>query len=450
MKQQHLRKRHQHSSSVVWDCVIITSKSVSECGGGDFSNKRCCEWNGMLVQVQQQMRSREVCSALQSLQRMLSTITGAVCPQPMQMAMFWHVTGKVFESAGSLERAVAVFSNVLVHYPVFPHTNDVHFRLGRILRRQSKPLLALRHFEQALCDLPLGVTRDDVMFEIAQTHEANHSFQQAQRAYLAIQPPTAMSLVRLAHLYTRHPSLQTQSQGMWLLKATLNTFPKCADGWLILSRVLALQGQPTEAYAALANAMLLEPSSPLLWCETGALYLDHAQYADAFKALERSYQLHSQVPETLCNLGLLYEIGGEHRQARDKYEEAQRISSDPAIAQRISRVTQALAASHNNNNSGNSTSKDVTALTILEIHILAKRMAPLVFLFPFTVFIFNVFTYDGLVNCKKDMLVEGIAWVNGISFSYLSIIFWFIALFSRRLAEIRIYHVMMTANVILA
>eukprot|EP00301_Raphidiophrys_heterophryoidea_P022399 c6564_g1_i1.p1 GENE.c6564_g1_i1~~c6564_g1_i1.p1 ORF type:complete len:100 (-),score=32.85 c6564_g1_i1:29-289(-) len=73
-----------------------------------------------------------------------------------------------------------------------------------------------------------------------------------------------------------------------------------------------------------------------------------------------------------------------------------------------------------------------------EIQILAVRFAPLLFLFPCTASLYNAFTYAGLALCRKDLLTSGIVWVNAISFSYFTVSFWFFAIFSRRLAVIRV------------
>jgi len=323
----HLRLHHQlrnRSDVEISPILEVVSKPVTP---------TICQRASMLAAAQQQIDAGAVPAAFHILQHVLTHFsTNANQIAPMELASLWYVIGKGYETGCSLGLASVVFSNILNQFPTASCASDIHFRLGKILRRKSKPELALWHFTQIVSCLPAGITRAALLFEIAQTHEAIGSFRSAKAAYNAIQPTAPKALARLALLYRTHPNSATQKKALAMLEELVSTDPRSTDGWLGLSRVQTMANQPAQAYTALMRALSCEPNSALLWCEMGALYMDNNQYPDAVRALERSLQLHPHVPETLCNIGMLHEMRGEFCAARDKYQAAHRISNNPVIS----------------------------------------------------------------------------------------------------------------------
>jgi tetratricopeptide (TPR) repeat protein len=206
----------------------------------------------------------------------------------------------------------------------FPQKADARLRMAFIQR-------GLGEFDAAISSLdgvmhmgpPSRLAPDDILLQIAYTHQqANHP-EKATHAY--------------AELYKRHAgTLEVVQQYCWFLSLQhdRNSFEKAEriiqqSGQqtdpvlrLVMARIAMKQQDMTLAYQRYCDCISFWTDSPLFWCGLGVLYFKNDQMQDAIVAFQRALYLKPELAEAWANLGLIFELQRDGGTAVQVYQQA--------------------------------------------------------------------------------------------------------------------------------
>ncbi|EAY13451.1 TPR Domain containing protein [Trichomonas vaginalis G3] len=283
----------------------------------------------------------------------LSDFTNAYCsfthvlrinPQ-IQDPYFWYAIACVYQHFQYNEDALKFFKNIgsLANSKQdFPLYSDYHLRLGLLYR-------SLRQYSQSSVELnlilkcpPLGLTEDDINFQIAFTQLAGGQQDLALREFknLCDKYPKSHKIVQQ---YTWSLSFCNDDQSLNEAQRIIDLHPELNDDPLInfvLARLALKRGQMEVAYKKYCGCIPDWCESPVFWCGLGVLYFKNDQKQDALIAFQRALYQKAEIVEAWLNLGFIFEQLDNPSNAQKIYEAGcQNCRNSTRLEERLNRLS---------------------------------------------------------------------------------------------------------------
>ncbi|KAF2362119.1 JmjC domain [Trinorchestia longiramus] len=256
--------------------------------------------------------------------------------------------------------AIKSFQQVLYIDSSFSRANEVHLRLGLMLKVQNDFEGALKHFQLALLDSgPCSFTKLEIRFHEAHLYELQGKHKVSQDAYEKLLKEESVSgqlradiLRQLGWMYHTVTSLgdkrEREEKAVSLLQKSIEADPKSGQSLYLLGRCLASLGRIHDAFVAYRNSVDKCEGNADTWCSIGVLYQQQNQPVDALQAYICAVQFDKSHVAAWTNLGILYESCNQPRDALTCYLNASRTKSsriqNPNLGPRTRFLQQQLAA----------------------------------------------------------------------------------------------------------
>ncbi|XP_076043469.1 utx histone demethylase [Oratosquilla oratoria] len=256
------------------------------------------------------------------------------------------------------QRAIKSFQQVLYIEPGFSRANEVHLRLGLMLKVQNDYELSLKHFQLALNDAgPCTFSKLEIRFHIAHLYELQSKHRVARESYEALleEPdlPTHLRADIQRQLGWMHHTVDALGEkttrehtAIQYLKASIESDPKSGQSLYLLGRCYSAIGKVHDAFIAYRNSVDKCEGNADTWCSIGVLYQHQNQPMDALQAYICAVQYDKSHTAAWTNLGILYETCNQPRDALACYMNATRGGNkaiNPNLAPRIKFLQQQLA-----------------------------------------------------------------------------------------------------------
>ncbi|KRF81704.1 uncharacterized protein Dvir_GJ21917, isoform B [Drosophila virilis] len=223
--------------------------------------------------------------------------------------------------------SIKLFQELLYLNPHFTCANEVHLRLGLMLKVNGDFRSALKHLQLALADSsPSTFTDLQVKFQIAHLYEVQNKHKAAKESYEFILNDRNVSLDLKADIYRQlgwmyhcveclGEKKERESNALRFLQKSIEADPKCGQSLYLLGRCYAGVNKVHDAFLAYRNSVEKSEGNADTWCSIGVLYQQQNQPTDALQAYICAVQLDKEHRSAWTNLGILYESCGQLRDA---------------------------------------------------------------------------------------------------------------------------------------
>ncbi|XP_022796403.1 lysine-specific demethylase 6A-like [Stylophora pistillata] len=271
-------------------------------------------------------------------------------------ATFLYGLGIVYFNFSAYPWAVKIFQQVLYIDPSFNCSNEVHLRLGIILKEQGSCEASIKHFQMALMDSsPCSLSKVEIRFHLGHLFEMQNKCDLAQEMYeTIIESPNTPNAVRanaykqLGWMYYNKEHLGDRTSRMekavQLLLKAIETDPNSGAAWYLIGRCYAMQGKVHDAFTSYRHAIDKSEANADTWCSIGVLYQQQNQPMDALQAYVCAIQLDPTHVAAWTDLGILYEACEQLSDAIACYSAARKYgATDNTIEARVKALQAQLA-----------------------------------------------------------------------------------------------------------
>ncbi|XP_032584284.1 lysine-specific demethylase 6A isoform X3 [Drosophila mojavensis] len=239
--------------------------------------------------------------------------------------------------------SIKLFQELLYLNPYFVCANEIHLRLGLMLKVNGDFRSALKHFQLALADSSPSTFSDlQVKFQIAHLYEVQNKHKAAKESYEFILNDKNISLDLKADIYRQlgwmyhcveclGEKKERESKALRFLQKSIEAEPKCGQSLYLLGRCYAGVNKVHDAFLAYRNSVEKSEGNADTWCSIGVLYQQQNQPTDALQAYICAVQLDKDHKSAWTNLGILYESCGQLRDAYACYLNAVKQISNQKI-----------------------------------------------------------------------------------------------------------------------
>lgn len=254
-------------------------------------------------------------------------------------SFFWYAAGILHQHFSYYQSALNYFSKI---EPQFPHQLDLIFRTGLCHRNLSRFDDAIKQLKLILDNPPGELTKDDILFQIAFTHQLGGQGDQAEPIYdeLLRRHPNCLELIQQYSWWLSfRPDPSYTERADTIIKNSPPEFQTDPILCLISARTALQQKEMSKAYHLYRQILTSWTDSSLFWCGLGNLYFCNDQFDDAVIAYQRALFLQGDIIEAWLNLGLIYQKQGDYQNAIKIYHTALSSCNDsPRIRDRIDQV----------------------------------------------------------------------------------------------------------------
>ncbi|XP_017004047.2 histone demethylase UTY isoform X1 [Drosophila takahashii] len=223
--------------------------------------------------------------------------------------------------------AIKSFQELLYLSPNFTCANEVHLRLGLMLKHGGEFHIALKHLQLALLyTYPSTFSELQVKFQIAHLYEVQNKHKAAKDGYEFLLNEKNISLELKADVYRQlgwmyhcveclGEKKEREANALNFLQKSIEADPKSGQSLYLLGRCYAGINKVHDAFLAYRNSVEKSEGNADTWCSIGVLYQQQNQPTDALQAYICAVQLDKDHKAAWTNLGILYESCGQLRDA---------------------------------------------------------------------------------------------------------------------------------------
>nr|NP_001188773.1 Utx histone demethylase, isoform D [Drosophila melanogaster]ADV37023.1 Utx histone demethylase, isoform D [Drosophila melanogaster] len=223
--------------------------------------------------------------------------------------------------------AIKSFQELLYLSPNFTCANEVHLRLGLMLKHCGEFHIALKHLQLALLyTYPSTFSELQVKFQIAHLYEVQNKHKAAKDGYEFLLNEKNISLELKADVYRQlgwmyhcveclGEKKEREANALNFLQKSIEADPKSGQSLYLLGRCYAGINKVHDAFLAYRNSVEKSEGNADTWCSIGVLYQQQNQPTDALQAYICAVQLDKDHKAAWTNLGILYESCGQLRDA---------------------------------------------------------------------------------------------------------------------------------------
>ncbi|EAT34390.1 AAEL013363-PA [Aedes aegypti] len=277
---------------------------------------------------------------------------------------------KGFKKGALSAWSIKSFQQLLYVCPDFTRANEVHLRLGLMLKVNGDYEQSLKHLQLAYSDSsPCTFGKLEIRFHIAHLYEVQNKFKAAREAYeqllgdKQLTPALKADICRqLGWMYHSIEPLgekaQRERSAIHCLQKSIEADSKSGQTLYLLGRCFAGINKVHDAFIAYRNSVEKSEGNADTWCSIGVLYQQQNQPMDALQAYICAVQLDKSHSAAWTNLGILYE---SCNQPRDAYACYLNATKNPDGQQ--STVVSALSTASCATNAGTTPTNTSTAST---------------------------------------------------------------------------------------
>ncbi|ALC39189.1 Utx [Drosophila busckii] len=272
---------------------------------------------------------------------------------------FLYGIGIVYYQFRCFKWSIKAFQELLYLNPYFPCANEIHLRLGLMLKVNGEFKTALKHLQIALVDTSPSTFSDlQVKFQIAHLYEVQNKHKAAKESYEFILNHKNVSSDLKADIYRQlgwmyhcveclGEKKERESNALHFLQKSIEADPNCGQSLYLLGRCYAGVNKVHDAFLAYRNSVEKSEGNADTWCSIGVLYQQQNQPTDALQAYICAVQLDKEHKSAWTNLGILYESCGQLRDAYACYLNAiKRISNKKVITAQESKILYSKSGSN--------------------------------------------------------------------------------------------------------
>ncbi|KAI8043500.1 hypothetical protein M5D96_004832 [Drosophila gunungcola] len=223
--------------------------------------------------------------------------------------------------------AIKSFQELLYLSPNFTCANEVHLRLGLMLKHCGEFHIALKHLQLSLLyTYPSTFSELQVKFQIAHLYEVQNKHKAAKDGYEFLLNEKNISLELKADVYRQlgwmyhcveclGEKKEREANALNFLQKSIEAEPKSGQSLYLLGRCYAGINKVHDAFLAYRNSVEKSEGNADTWCSIGVLYQQQNQPTDALQAYICAVQLDKDHKAAWTNLGILYESCGQLRDA---------------------------------------------------------------------------------------------------------------------------------------
>ncbi|KAH8410657.1 hypothetical protein KR009_011097, partial [Drosophila setifemur] len=235
--------------------------------------------------------------------------------------------------------AIKSFQELLYLSPNFTCANEVHLRLGLMLKHCGEYHIALKHLQLALLYTnPSTFSELQVKFQIAHLYEVQNKHKAAKDGYEFLLNEKKISFELKADVYRQlgwmyhcveclGEKKEREASALNFLQKSIEADPKSGQSLYLLGRCYAGINKVHDAFLAYRNSVEKSEGNADTWCSIGVLYQQQNQPTDALQAYICAVQLDKDHKAAWTNLGILYESCGQLRDAYACYLNATKLIS---------------------------------------------------------------------------------------------------------------------------
>ncbi|KAH0789615.1 TPR Domain containing protein [Histomonas meleagridis] len=247
---------------------------------------------------------------------------------------FWYAMGIVYGHYKYIDHSRDAFVKVIQTSPGFVYINDINFRLGILYRSKGQYDHSIVYFQKAIQYSPNGLTAQDVLMQIAYTHQLNRNPTQAQEIYQSINAeyPNSQPFLQQYCLFLFLQSNGTDFSQLYpYLSHALSLYPNDITLLLIAARIAMRCDDIATAYEHFKYCIDFCNDSSSFWCGLGVLYYRNDQIDDASVAFQKAININNGSIEGMLNFGLTYERRGDFATAQKIYSMGQQQFPDKTV-----------------------------------------------------------------------------------------------------------------------
>ncbi|XP_033151221.1 lysine-specific demethylase 6A isoform X2 [Drosophila mauritiana] len=240
---------------------------------------------------------------------------------------FMYGIGVAYFKLRCFKWAIKSFQELLYLSPNFTCANEVHLRLGLMLKHCGEFHIALKHLQLALLyTYPSTFSELQVKFQIAHLYEVQNKHKAAKDGYEFLLNEKNISLELKADVYRQlgwmyhcveclGEKKEREANALNFLQKSIEADPKSGQSLYLLGRCYAGINKVHDAFLAYRNSVEKSEGNADTWCSIGVLYQQQNQPTDALQAYICAVQLDKDHKAAWTNLGILYESCGQLRDA---------------------------------------------------------------------------------------------------------------------------------------
>ncbi|EAA12210.5 AGAP008509-PA, partial [Anopheles gambiae str. PEST] len=223
--------------------------------------------------------------------------------------------------------AIKSFQKLLYVCPDFVRANEVHLRLGLMLKVNGDYEQSLKHLQLALNDSsPCTLAQLEIRFHVAHLYEVQNKYRTAKEAYERLLASKQLTSSLKADIYRQlgwmyhtvellGDKVQRERLAIHCLQKSIEAEPRSGQTLYLLGRCFAGINKVHDAFIAYRNSVEKSEGNADTWCSIGVLYQQQNQPMDALQAYICAVQLDKSHSAAWTNLGILYESCNQPRDA---------------------------------------------------------------------------------------------------------------------------------------
>uniref|UniRef100_A0A182QXW3 JmjC domain-containing protein n=1 Tax=Anopheles farauti TaxID=69004 RepID=A0A182QXW3_9DIPT len=239
----------------------------------------------------------------------------------------WRLGGMVLAILLALTTSIKSFQKLLYVCPDFARANEVHLRLGLMLKVNGDYEQSLKHLQLALNDSsPCTLAQLEIRFHIAHLYEVQNKYKTAKEAYERLLANKQLTASLKADIYRQlgwmyhtvdllGDKAQRERLAIHCLQKSIEAEPRSGQTLYLLGRCFAGINKVHDAFIAYRNSVEKSEGNADTWCSIGVLYQQQNQPMDALQAYICAVQLDKSHSAAWTNLGILYESCNQPRDA---------------------------------------------------------------------------------------------------------------------------------------
>ncbi|XP_058124387.1 histone demethylase UTY [Anopheles coustani] len=242
-------------------------------------------------------------------------------------APFLYGLGLVYYHYNAFRWSIKSFQKLLYVCPDFTRSNEVHLRIGLMLKVNGDYEQSLKHLQLALNDSsPCTLAQLEIRFHIAHLYEVQNKYKPAKEAYERLLANKQLTASLKADIYRQlgwmyhtvdilGDKAQRERLAIHCLQKSIEAEPRSGQTLYLLGRCFAGINKVHDAFIAYRNSVEKSEGNADTWCSIGVLYQQQNQPMDALQAYICAVQLDKSHSAAWTNLGILYESCNQPRDA---------------------------------------------------------------------------------------------------------------------------------------
>ena len=248
---------------------------------------------------------------------------------------FWFAYGTVEQHFQYYKEAYECFNMVTKCTKELDCPAEFNYRLACLYRSLKKYEEALVSFESIKDDPPQNLMTDDILFQMAFTHQSAGKYDKALQMYqdLYQRHPECLDVIQQFTWFLSYlPQKEHLEYGKKILLSLSDDYAQNPRIKLSCARILMKLDDLTEAYSKYCKCLTFWNDNPIIWAGLSELYYKNSQLQDSLMALRRVIHLNPCVVEAWLNLAFICEKLDDKKMALNVITSAyQQLPNSPEI-----------------------------------------------------------------------------------------------------------------------